>query len=413
MSNDLDAIRREFARYNGFYKRPEARQIVYELFRGQCAASGNEVNLESADVGHIAPQSEAAYFEELFPGLDAHNLINLHLLQASANRRVSNHFPRSPLFLHNAISYNIGLIRRRLPKIEAAYSKGTIGFDPAEALEGLGRSVDFDYTHVYEQAVCHGDYHVLDGDLVKEAYRSTVAATGDPWEDVVKDYTFFGIKSTATVKVDIVGGLVTSVSSSYFPDPYDEGKNWSHAQHHGLLEAKRDKVTQDLPDGSHLFVFGGAADTPHKFSVNIQRHSHKAIERALDVLVADNQEKHLVGKFEGKPLYFIEDARALQATFRAAASVENSFGYKLERASFPKDVWFTCGLGTALEYSDLAQAKLDYLGVNREFGCLILKSDYDGYLRQIRKAIQSDLASVRTVESRAEMQAPRLQSIMN
>lgn len=242
--------------------------------------------------------------------------------------------------------------------------------------------------------MCHGDYHVLDGDQVKEAYKSAVSAAGAPWDDIVKDTSFFGIRSTASVNVNIDGGLVTSCSSAHYPDLSDEAKEWSHGQYQSFLEAKRNQVPQDFPDGSYLFFFGSAVDAPQKFSINLQSKSHEPIERALDVLVADDQEKHLIGKFKGKPLYFIEDARALQAVFRASASVESRFEYESGKASFPKDFWFTYGLGTALEYDDFAQVKLDQLGLNREFGCLILKSDYNSFLRQIRKSVQIDLSKL-------------------
>lgn len=407
MSDDLDAVRREFARYNGFYKRPEARQVIYELFRGQCAASGDAINLETADVGHIVPQSEAAYFEELFPGLDVHNLINLHLLHSSANRRVSNHFPRNPLFLHNAISYNIGLIRRRLPKIESAYAKGAIGFDPKEALDGLRLSVDVDYANVYDQAVCHGDFHVLDGNLVEEAYKKAIVAADVPWKDVVKDHGFYGLKTSAIVHVDVDHDLVTHVSSACLPEQ-EESRRWSYALHQRFLGAKLDHTPQDLPNGNHLFLPGAAQFASQRSTIQVQRHSFGLIEDALEFVIADRQEKHLMGKIEGKPLYFIEDARALERLYQAARFPRCRFGQQVEAVSFPEKVWFTHGHGSSFEYPDFAKAKLDWLGVGQEFGCLISKSDYNGYLRRIRKAAQSDVARFGTLNATVEMRTSAL-----
>jgi hypothetical protein len=92
------------------------REIVYGIYKGQCAATGEHISINEADVGHIVPQSESDFFESLYPGLDVHNLINLHLLRKGINRRNSNGIVLSPLAIHNAISYSAKLIDRRLDK---------------------------------------------------------------------------------------------------------------------------------------------------------------------------------------------------------------------------------------------------------------------------------------------------------
>lgn len=93
------------------------RQIIYDLYKGTCAATGEKISLADAEVGHIVAQSKPEIFETLYPGLDVHNVINLHLIKRNVNRQNGNGVIPSPLALHNAISFSARIVDGRLKKI--------------------------------------------------------------------------------------------------------------------------------------------------------------------------------------------------------------------------------------------------------------------------------------------------------
>lgn len=117
----FDDLSREFVsaykQYNGFYQRSDVRQIIYDLYKGKCAYTGEAIPLAEADVGHIVPQSKPELFSSLYPGLNVDNVLNLHLIRRSVNIRNSNSVVGSPLAIHNAISFSAKLVDQRLSKV--------------------------------------------------------------------------------------------------------------------------------------------------------------------------------------------------------------------------------------------------------------------------------------------------------
>lgn len=103
--------------YNGFYKTNEAREVVFNLYKGKCNSCNTEITSNVYDIGHIVPQEHAIFFENMFPGLDVHNLLNLQLQHEHCNRKLGCFFVAEPLFLHSVFSYVARLIEQRLPKI--------------------------------------------------------------------------------------------------------------------------------------------------------------------------------------------------------------------------------------------------------------------------------------------------------
>lgn len=68
-----------FTHLNGFYSRPESRQVVYELYRGKCQRCQRAVEANGFHAAHTVPRSQAALFGRLYPGIDVDNLLNLTL----------------------------------------------------------------------------------------------------------------------------------------------------------------------------------------------------------------------------------------------------------------------------------------------------------------------------------------------
>lgn len=114
----------EYGRYNGFYRRADVRKVFYDLFKGKCAATGDQISLHDAEVGHIVPRSRPEVFEALYPGLDVDNAINLHLISKDVNRRASDGIVPSPHAIHNAVSFSAKRVDQKLAKILARQSDG-------------------------------------------------------------------------------------------------------------------------------------------------------------------------------------------------------------------------------------------------------------------------------------------------
>ena len=106
-----------YERYNGFYTRPNMRKIIYDLYDGKCAVTGQPIALEDADIGHIVPRSRADIFNELYPSLDVDNAINLHLLSSWVNKRNNDAFLPAPLVIHNAVSFAANLDSTKMDAI--------------------------------------------------------------------------------------------------------------------------------------------------------------------------------------------------------------------------------------------------------------------------------------------------------
>lgn len=101
MSHQIDLKR--LTQFNGFYNRPDAGDLMYALYEGICQATNQKIDRASAHIGHIVPQASADLFEKLYPGLDVHNAINLHLISAQVNCRNSAYFIPSPAAIHHTI----------------------------------------------------------------------------------------------------------------------------------------------------------------------------------------------------------------------------------------------------------------------------------------------------------------------
>lgn len=93
------------------------RKIIYDLYDGKCAATGQPIDLADADIGHIVPRSRGDVFEHLYPGLDVDNAINLHLLASWVNKRNNDAFMPAPLVIHNAVSFAASLVSTKMDRI--------------------------------------------------------------------------------------------------------------------------------------------------------------------------------------------------------------------------------------------------------------------------------------------------------
>lgn len=114
----------DFKQYNGFYKIPGMREIVYNLYKGECQCCGKNISLISdMDVGHRFPQSHADIFSQYFPELDIHNLLNLQPEHSSCNRGKRNNYILNPNLLQSSMDYSARIIIARLPKIFSQKTK--------------------------------------------------------------------------------------------------------------------------------------------------------------------------------------------------------------------------------------------------------------------------------------------------
>ena len=93
------------------------RKVIYDLYDGKCAATGQPIDLADADIGHIVPRSRNDIFKHLYPGLDVDNAINLHLLASWVNKRNNDAFMPSPLVIHNAVSFAASLVSTKMERI--------------------------------------------------------------------------------------------------------------------------------------------------------------------------------------------------------------------------------------------------------------------------------------------------------
>ena len=165
----------EFSSFNGFYKTAAARQVIYDLYKGKCVATGRKIDLADADIGHIIPQSDPAYFEEMFPGLDVHNIINLQLLHASENRKVGNTYIKNPLFLAPAFAYTARIVRSRYHKV--AQNPVQQVFDPQRLIEGLTDRHEVDFSASLSSAIPYRNYLLIAQDLVTQDYSRAIQGT--------------------------------------------------------------------------------------------------------------------------------------------------------------------------------------------------------------------------------------------
>lgn len=147
----------EFQHLNGFYSRKDCRVIVFNLYKGICQGCRENLdNREVYDIGHILPRSKPEEFEELFPGLDTDNLLNLYLLCHKCNRGVGNFYVNNPALLHRVYSYSGRMIKTRLHKV---WGDDVINSEAWEPF--LVHSIAVDWTEAYEQGVCYHTYHKL------------------------------------------------------------------------------------------------------------------------------------------------------------------------------------------------------------------------------------------------------------
>lgn len=141
--------------FNGFYTRGDVRSVLHDIFGGKCSASGDQFDLADCDIDHIVPRSEAEFFAELFPGLDVDNVINLTLLDASLNRKLSNSFPKTDLAVYYAISYNMRVLEPHIKRLlegktfsavqSVGSSKDALGrLDPRQALSAVESGLNSD-----------------------------------------------------------------------------------------------------------------------------------------------------------------------------------------------------------------------------------------------------------------------------
>lgn len=153
-----------FRHLNGFYRRKDCRAIVYSLYKGICQGCKESLyGREDYDTGHILPRSKPEEFEELFPGLDVDNLVNLYLLCHRCNRGVGNFSLSSPALLHRLYSYSARMITTRLHKILEGE------FINAELLHSaLIHRIFVDFSPVYSHGICISTYHKLPLHLLEE-----------------------------------------------------------------------------------------------------------------------------------------------------------------------------------------------------------------------------------------------------
>lgn len=114
LENEFSIKYQDLIRLNGFYNRPDAREIIYKLHKGICSYEQDVLPLESVDIGHIVPRSKPELFSKYFAGLDVDNLINLRLLSKKQNIKNSNYFAPSPLLIFDSVAYNLRLIKEKL-----------------------------------------------------------------------------------------------------------------------------------------------------------------------------------------------------------------------------------------------------------------------------------------------------------
>lgn len=115
----------DFLAHNRFYRRQDCRQFVYRLYHRTC--QGCRADLSQRDdyvSGHIIAQRHAELFEQLFPGLDVDNLLNLHLLCQPCNVRQSAYHFDSPFFLNQVFKESARAIQLRYTKVADELSTG-------------------------------------------------------------------------------------------------------------------------------------------------------------------------------------------------------------------------------------------------------------------------------------------------
>ena len=108
----------DFSKFANFYRRPECREVVYRLYRKVCQGCRDDLTGRNDYVsGHIIARRHAKQFEDLFPGLDVDNLLNLHLLCQSCNTRQSAYHFESPFFLNQVFKESARAIDLRYSSI--------------------------------------------------------------------------------------------------------------------------------------------------------------------------------------------------------------------------------------------------------------------------------------------------------
>lgn len=183
---------------NGYYSRPECRDIVYRLYKGKCQGRcQREIALHESDVGHIIPQTKPELLASIFPGIDIHNLINLQLLCQKCNRSVSNVIIEDPLFLNNALGYSMRVVEARLHKVVSKKPAVFGDTDLRKLLEGEteelftvtfdesfpGRVVHqgfarYDVTDIFEQYETKSrNLPIFDGSVSLRIFLTSIIAT--------------------------------------------------------------------------------------------------------------------------------------------------------------------------------------------------------------------------------------------
>jgi hypothetical protein len=134
------------------------------------------------------------------------------LLSRNANRRVSNHFPKSPLAVYNAISYSARLLRGRLSKIENDVKKHP-SFNVQEFMRDSSIYLDVDLSDYNKSGLCFGTYHVLPAYGFRKACGKALKDLGHNPRDF-EDIALHSLHES-TLEWSIEKGKVTSVRSTH------------------------------------------------------------------------------------------------------------------------------------------------------------------------------------------------------
>jgi hypothetical protein len=399
-TSEIEKIQAEFGKFNGFYKTSDARQIIYDLYKGKCASTGKKIALADADIGHIIPQSDPAYFESMFPGLDVHNIINLQLLKAGENRKVGNTYVKNPLFLATAYAYTTRLVRTRLHKVVG--NAPTQSFDPAYWIEALTHRHTVDFSRSMASAVPYRDYLLISADLVAQDYAA--ATKGTPFQAASLSENEHQAERAfpyqEVIKALIENQLCVQVSSRHrntSMGAHCDELFWDLNNKRSIGIPKRlrqpgpppaPEEICDIPDGDWLIVSQKEARPDPIAHIETIDESHCANLLALRVLADKEKNPEIIGKVGPSNVVLIKNAKNLKHLYdvwacRYQLSGQNSvidFDAPIEF----RDEGYSCSEAfSKLSYRFAAKAHDEF--------AIMKKRDYAALMKRLQNAVIKDL----------------------
>lgn len=404
---DASNIREEFSRFNGFYKAANARQIIYDLYKGKCAATGRKIDLAEADIGHIIPQSDPGSFEKMFPGLDVHNIINLQLLKASENRKVGNTYAESPLLLATAFAYTIRLVRTRYHKV--AKSRPSRQFDPEYWLERLTHRHKIDYSASLAAIRPYKNYFLISQETLNEDLRASLKGTELEKPDAGGLYHFgyryfpskniilTHVEGSQCISVEVMTNTALKEVKEHILALSDElfrKRGYFLRRDKDSMHVER-KALCDIPDGKWMILSQKQPLPTPVGHISLIEPKHRPMAMALRVLRDRESRPAVVEKAGPDSIIQLTNASSIfnllmSAQFHEEAdsqteAVDLDFPITFQGSGFGRD-------------GDLDRLRSKIEGHRGNRGAIIRRKDYASLMQRLKKAVIQDLKAEGFIE---------------